>query len=310
MINELCENGLLIRKQATTTKTNLYVMTKFSLAHYRKCTTEQCTSLKLTNQKIWLNIYRMEYILREVFPQIEGKTIRNVEGLLAFMKLHFIDIFRTANQESVLQMYPLFYRRFPVKDKRQDGKLPVGDFADDYLAMVEEYRIYLERFVKDTEKAKKFQGYEKYKQRKELSKVMFTNDDMRRKTDFNLYCMIGQGFFFRCRMEGEKVCIGLFDIYKKLSVEKIYKNSIFILCMLQRYLGFVPEMELTVFVKDSEIKDKLKREESTRGYDYIERTVSDYNKKTDLFMRLGVLPWIDKVNVCYEVYLLEEKYHL
>ncbi len=52
MVADLLSYGLLIKKQAFTTKTCIYVMTKFPLAIYHECSTRDSCSIKLNNRKI------------------------------------------------------------------------------------------------------------------------------------------------------------------------------------------------------------------------------------------------------------------
>lgn len=69
----------MLRKQATDTKTCLYIMTKFPLAMYHDYSTRDSCSIKLHNRKIWHNIYRTEFIIRQAVPLI-GATFHGIDS--------------------------------------------------------------------------------------------------------------------------------------------------------------------------------------------------------------------------------------
>ena len=63
MIADLLSHGLLVKKQATDTKTCLYIMTKFPLAMYHECSTRDSTTLPITVFSTFpsaFNVARME----------------------------------------------------------------------------------------------------------------------------------------------------------------------------------------------------------------------------------------------------------
>ena len=106
MFADLLSNGLLIKKQATDTKTCLYIMTKFPLAMYHECSTRDSCSVKLNNRKIWHNIYRTEFLIRQAVPLMEQLGMElTLQNLLNFLTDYCISVFTTENQMSVYQLY-------------------------------------------------------------------------------------------------------------------------------------------------------------------------------------------------------------
>lgn len=308
MIQDLCEAGLLIQKQATTTKVSIYVMTSFALAKYSKCSSQNVTSIKLNNQKIWKNLFRMEYLIQEVLPNIAGK-ITSCKGLIRWLDVNFIDIYRVQNQEEIFKLYYKFYQRFPVYNKDKNS-LPAGEFTNDYLACTAEYHDFILNFQNNAAEAKKYEGYEQYKYKKQVNQSLYSSIDERNKNCFNFSQMAGQGFFIESLLDDGVVKIGLFDTYKNLQLQKIYKNGIYLLFMFQRYLNIIPEIHMIVYVRNEHTKNRLERETTHLSYNYTERESSGYDKRTDFFYRAGVLAWTDKIKVEYKVYELEKKYHL
>lgn len=308
MIQDLCEKGLLIQKQVTTTKAVLYVMTGFALAQYSKHSSQNTTSIKLNNQKIWTNLFRMEYLIQEILPNVAGK-ITSCKGLVRWLDYNFVDIYRVQNQEDIFKLYYKFYQKFPVLNKNNET-LPVGEFTNDYLACTAEYYDFILRFQNKIAKAKKYEGYEQYKHKKTMNQSLYSSMEERNKNCFNFSQMAGQGFFIESLLNEGVIKIGMFDTYKNLQLQKIYKNGIYMLFMLQRYLNIVPEIHLTIYVRNGYTKDRLERETKHLSYNYAERESSGYDKRTDFFYRAGVLAWKDKIKVEYKVYELEKKYHL
>ena len=118
MVADLLSYGLLIKKQATDTKTCIYIMTKFPLAMYHECSTRDSCSIKLNNRKIWNNVYRAEFIIRQAVLFMEQLGIElTLQNLLNFLTDYCISIFTTENQMAVYQLYGSLYESFPIKDK-------------------------------------------------------------------------------------------------------------------------------------------------------------------------------------------------
>lgn len=83
---DLLAHGLVIKKQATNTRTCIYVLTKFPLAVYCECSTRDSCSVKHNNRKIRNNIYRTEFIIRQVVVFMEQLNIElTLENMLNFL---------------------------------------------------------------------------------------------------------------------------------------------------------------------------------------------------------------------------------
>ena len=116
MIADLLSCGLLVKKQATDTKTCIYILTKFPLAMYHECSTRDSCSIKLNNRKIWNNIYRTEFLIRQAVPLMERFCVElTLENLLNFLDDHCISVFAAENQMSVYHFMAIFTIIFPLK---------------------------------------------------------------------------------------------------------------------------------------------------------------------------------------------------
>ena len=81
--------------------------------------------------------------------------------------------------------------------------------------------------------------------------------------------------------------------------------------MLERYLGFFPQITLQVYLSDADRILSLRDKEKEQGYDYARQEKSGLTKRDSFFqnMRIPRQNWND-IRVDYIYYPLKEKYHL
>lgn len=244
MIADLLSYGLLVKKQATDTKTCIYILTKFPLALYYKCSTRDSCSVKLNNRKIWNNIYRTEFIIRQAVLFMEQLNIElTLENLLNFLSDYCISVFTTENQMSVYQLYGSLYEKFPIKDKEllSSGYPRVSDFMNDYYKITADLyhhqRNFLGYKIEDD-----FSGYLEVKDMLEREKDLISSPKEYKRNYYSLFNMVAAGFFFIGKPVDENITIGTFDKCNNMYLKKIYDNIICIYLMLERYLGFIPKL--------------------------------------------------------------------
>ena len=313
MIADLLSNGLLIKKQATDTKTCLYIMTKFPLAMYHECSTRDSCSVKLNNRKIWHNIYRTEFLIRQAVPLMEQLGMElTLQNLLNFLTDYCISVFTTENQMSVYQLYGKLYEKFPIKDKEliASGFPRVSDFMDDYYKITADLyhhqRNFLGYKIDDD-----YSDYIDIKEKLEREKDLITSPKEYRRYYYSLFNMTAAGFFFIGKPTGKNITIGTFDKCNNMYLKKIYENIICIYLMLERYLGFFPQITLQVYMSDADRILSLRDKENEQGYDYSRQEKSGLTKRDSFFqnMRIPRQNWND-IHVDYIYYPLKEKYHL
>ncbi len=313
MIADLLSNGLLIKKQATDTKTCLYIMTKFPLAMYHECSTRDSCSVKLNNRKIWHNIYRTEFLIRQAVPLMEQLGMElTLQNLLNFLTDYCISVFTTENQMSVYQLYGKLYEKFPIKDKEliASGFPRVSDFMNDYYKITADLyhhqRNFLGYKIDDD-----YSDYIDIKEKLEREKDLITSPKEYRRYYYSLFNMTAAGFFFIGKPTGKNITIGTFDKCNNMYLKKIYENIICIYLMLERYLGFFPQITLQVYMSDADRILSLRDKENEQGYDYSRQEKSGLTKRDSFFqnMRIPRQNWND-IHVDYIYYPLKEKYHL
>lgn len=313
MIADLLSNGLLIKKQATDTKTCLYIMTKFPLAMYHECSTRDSCSIKLNNRKIWHNIYRTEFLIRQAVPLMEQLGMElTLENLLNFLTDYCISVFTTENQMSVYQLYGNLYEKFPIKDKEliASGLPRASDFMNDYYKITADLyhhqRNFLGYKIDDD-----YSDYIDIKEKLEREKDLISSPKEYRRNYYSLFNMTAAGFFFIGKPAGKDITIGIFDKCNNMYLKKIYENIICIYLMLERYLGFFPQITLQVYMSDADRILSLRDKENEQGYDYSRQEGSGLTKRDSFFqnMRIPRQSW-DDIRVDYIYYPLKEKYNL
>ena len=313
MIADLLSNGLLIKKQATDTKTCLYIMTKFPLAMYHECSTRDSCSVKLNNRKIWHNIYRTEFLIRQAVPLMEQLGMElTLQNLLNFLTDYCISVFTTENQMSVYQLYGKLYKKFPIKDKEliASGFPRVSDFMNDYYKITADLYHHQRNFL-GYQIDDDYSDYLDIKERLERERDLISSPKEYKRNYYSLFNMTAAGFFFIGKPTGKNITIDIFDKCNNMYLKKIYENIICIYLMLERYLGFFPQITLQVYMSDADRILSLRDKENEQGYDYSRQEKSGLTKRDNFFqnMRIPRQNW-DDIHVDYIYYPLKEKYNL
>ena len=313
MIADLLSCGLLVKKQATDTRTCIYILTKFPLALYHECSTRDSCSVKLNNRKIWNNIYRTEFIIRQVVPMMEQLNIElTLQNLLNFLIDYCISVFTTENQMSVYQLYENLYEKFPIKDKEslESGIICRSDFMNDYYKIAADLYNHQCNFlgysIEDD-----FSSYLEVKNMLEREKDLISSPKEYKKNYYSLFNMVAAGFFFIGKPFDENIIIGTFDKCNNMYLKKIYENIICIYLMLERYLGFYPQITLQVYMSDADRITSLCKKENEHAFDYERQEKSGLTKRNSFFKNMNIphQNW-DDIQVDYIYYPLREKYSI
>lgn len=313
MITDLLSYGLLVKKQATDTKTCIYIMTKFPLALYHECSTRDSCSVKLNNRKIWNNIYRTEFIIRQAVPMMVQLDMElALQNLLDFLTDYCISVFTAENQMSVYQLYGNLYEKFPIKDKEliASGFPRESDFMNDYYKITADLYHHQRNFL-GYEIDDDYSAYIGIREKLEREKDLIASPKECKRNYYSLFNMAAAGFFFIGTPVDENITIGTFDKCNNMYLKKIYDNIICIYLMLERYLGFYPKITLQVYMSDADKISSLRNKEMEQGFDYTRQEISGLTKRDSFFknMRIPKQNW-DDIHVDYIYYPLREKYNL
>lgn len=124
--------------------------------------------------------------------------------------------------------------------------------------------------------------------------------------------MVAAGFFFIGKPAADgHITIGIFDKCNNMYLKKIYENIICIYLMLERYLGFCPQISLQVYMSDYDRIITLRCNETEQGYDYNRQEKTGCNKRDSFFRNMHIpQQYWDCIQVDYIFYPLKEKYSL
>lgn len=316
MIGDLLSNGLLIKKQATDTKTCVYVMTKFAISRIKECLSRDAQYVHLNNRKLWNNFYRTEFIIRKVIPDMKNQQLDiTLQSLLDYINENCITIFSTENQASIFQLYRMFAKNFPINNIEAilSGSPEPSYFMTDFYKAKAELYDYNTKFLEipSDEHSDYSHCMEKKKEVLDL-KTMINSPKDEKKYLYNLYNMVAAGFFFIGipNLNGEMV-IGTFDRCNNMTLKRIYENAIYIFYMLERYFGFCPHITLNVYISDMSSLESLEKKEKENAYNYDIQEKSEFNKRDNYFKNLDVPEeYWEYINVKYIYYPLREKYNI
>lgn len=210
------------------------------------------------------------------------------------------------------QLYGNLYENFPIKDKELlcAGRPCVSDFMNDYYKITADLyhhqRNFLGYRIDDD-----FSAYLEIKDRLAREKDLVSSPKELKKNYYSLFNMTAAGFFFIGKPHDGHITIGTFDKCNNMYLKKIYENVICIFLMLERYLGFYPEITLQVYMSDIDRIISLRANEKEKGFDYEKQERSDCSKRDRFFqnMRIPKQYW-EYIQVDYIYYPLREKYNL
>ena len=297
----MCGKGLLLEKEATTTGTKIYVLSKYVKSKYESKPSQNVSSVKITERKLWKNFYMNEYIIQRIVRYLlKNEKEISIQGILDLLEENFITFQTTQNRQDVFALYEKFYDEFMCGSSEP--------FMQDFNALAADLYLFGKNFLK-TEMDIDYSEQIRQRKIRQLDKDAYKNEEDKNKYFYNLYQFVMQGFFFNGFKE-DVIQIGLFEI-GILTFEKIYKQICYILLMLERYLGYMPKLSLTVYYSDIDAVAEIEREAKRKSYNFKTQEFSDNNKKYKTFKALGIREqYWENIEIRYIFYDLKNRYNL
>ncbi len=297
----MCSKGLLLEKEATTTGTKIYVLSKYVKSKYESKPSQDVSSVRITERKLWKNFYMNEYIIQRIVKYLlKNEREISIQKIFDLLEANFITFTTTQNRQDVFALYEKFYEKFDC------GKSE--SFMQDFHALAADLYLFDKNFLKaelDVDYGEQF----RQKKIRQLDKDSYKSEEDRNKYFYNLYQFVMQGFFFNGVQE-DVIQIGLFEI-GKLTFEKVYKQICYILLMLERYLGFMPKLSLAVYYSDIDAVSEIEQEAKRKSYNFKTQEFSDNNKKYETFRSLGIREqYWENIEIRYIFYDLKNRYNL
>ena len=115
----MCSKGLLLEKEATTTGTKIYVLSKYVKSKYESKPSQDVSSVRITERKLWKNFYMNEYIIQRIVKYLlKNEREISIQKILDLLEVNFITIQTTQNRQDVFALYESSMRGLNVKPAR------------------------------------------------------------------------------------------------------------------------------------------------------------------------------------------------
>lgn len=302
-VKMLCSYGLLKESQVNYSNTKLCVMGKFATSlYYENKSSRDIPAVKLNNKKIIESIYRTEFLIQKVIPLLEKNQIElTIEDILYVCKENAISIYTKSNQEDVYELYNKLHTMNAFSN---------SFYEEDYNISICEYLLYSKNFLHTEIPYEDFDKVLQLKQMRDKERMQLVSNVEKNKYYYNLFNMVGNGFFFRFPPNGTNIKVGIFDI-GNLTVEKLYKQTGFLYSMLQRYLAPDVTLDVQVYLSTKEKKDYLLKKETSKSFDMKRQEWRETNKRETYLRQTGIREqYLENIEVTYINFDLKEKYNI
>ena len=298
-IDMLRANGLLNVKQATSTNTVIYKLTKCILGFYYNKPSKDVKMIKITNHKLWNNIFMNEYIIVRIIPAyLSCDTPITIDSIFETLEKSNITFTYTQERNSIVKLYEYLDEKFGLSSSES--------FLNDYKTQ----KFYAYNFNKKFNKQENNEDYKEYEhiaKVNEYDKDNYPTPDKKNMNTYNLYNMVMNGFFIEA-ISGDNIYVGCFET-TKWTFEKVYKQPVFIYEMLKRYFSHPIRMVANFYIRDVYSFYKIKKQSETYKFDAKNQEFCDESR---LNMTYQVLGFNEKANIAINpvIYLIDQKYNL
>lgn len=285
MVKEMETYSLIKSKQLLQTNNNILYLTKTAVAIIEQKKSREVATLTLTEQKIKLSIYKIQYILNYINPHLVEKP--TPKYILADLRLKNSTLLIVKNKQ--IDIYKMLNDKF--------GDNLTSSFTEDYktsIAVEEENKNKL-RAVKqctaaeliDTKEQRK-KKIDMYKRESDMLKDYFNfNNFLSRNFVIESLDIVGQNL---------NITIGFLDILNETDTYKIYRNIGYIYNMIDRYFKLADDFEYKGF----------------RAGDYNQGNVFNINMSVNIYTedkRRAELLKNDSLSIIRDFYSKEKKEH-
>lgn len=305
IIAELVTNGFLLQLQIQNpSRTQMLYLSKYPRSHYyNKETTGDVPALNFTNAKVYNQIFKVEYIIQHLIPDMKQRNLLiSEDNLLSYLYWSSSNILLPGNQCNTFD----FYERFKDVCAKQGIALDY-DFTRDYEIASYEKNAYICIQLKQDLPLKQC----KAKIQRDTERKSYTSDVEKSKYFYNLNNFHKQGFVIE-DVTPDTIKVAFFDTNNNINVKKLYQNLSFIYLMFNRYCKFKDLfLEATIYVWDKDRAIHLEKEESIEAYDFYNQEMSGYSKKLNAMKNVGLLPqYWENINTTYISLDIYDKYNL
>ena len=306
-IADLIQKGFLINLKVNgSSRTAMLYLSKWPRAQFEGKKSGDISSLCFSETKLKLQIFKVDYILDFVIPDLEKRglpvTLDYINGYLIWQGNN---LFLPSSQVNNAVFYQIF----------EDCCIQTGYSLTDYFYRDKEIAIYeKEAFLVSKSGQETDIGICTAKVQRDTEAASYHSDIEKNKQLYNLNNFAGQGFYFTGfdEQNPNTMNILLFDFNNNIQTKKIWQNLGFILMMMQRYTNNNDiVIHADIIVWDDLRKNHLQEEELKRAYDFYRQEWVDENKAYNILKNIGILPsnW-ENLTTCYIVDNLYERYNI
>ena len=306
-IADLIQKGFLINLKVNgSSRTAMLYLSKWPRAQFEGKKSGDISSLCFSETKLKLQIFKVDYILDFVIPDLEKRglpvTLDYINGYLIWQGNN---LFLPSSQVNNAVFYQIF----------EDCCIQTGYSLTDYFYRDKEIAIYeKEAFLVSKSGQETDIGICTAKVQRDTEADSYHSDIEKNKQLYNLNNFAGQGFYFTGfdEQNPNTMNILLFDFNNNIQTKKIWQNLGFILMMMQRYTNNNDiAIHADIIVWDDLRKTHLQKEELKRAYDFYRQEWVNENKAHNILKNIGILPsnW-ENITTSYIVDNLYERYNI
>lgn len=282
-IAELILTGFLLQKTINKdTRTQMLYLSKYPKSHFLNINSGDVPAVNWSNQKIFEQIFRIDYIIEKVIPDMKKQNFNiDIDNIIIYLNYNASNLLLSNNQADMVTFYNNLWNAFAENDH---------NLTDDFFRDLE-----IAQYEKDAFEArqlKKGSGpapcMTKIRRDKEMES--YNSDIEKSKQFYNLKSLAFHGFYIES-IKHNIINLCFFDSMDSIQTKKLYQQLCYILLMFQRYLNnYNLHLCVKVYTWDAERAEQLRNEENKRAFDFYRQEWVEENKKHKIMQDIGILP--------------------
>ena len=303
-ITELILTSFLLPKTINKdSRTQMLYLSKYPKSHFLNVNRGDVPSINWSNQKIFEQIFKIDYIIEKVIPDMNNKEFNlDIDNIQNYLQWNGSNLLISNNQINMVTLYNILWNALVEKQHT----LTDDFFRDVEIAQYDKDCFEANQLKKDKEVAPCMAKIQRDKERDS-----YTSDIERNKQFYSLKNFASHGFYIE-NVGHNTINICYFDSMNAIQTKKLYTQLCYILLMFQRYTNsYNLNLHATVYVWDKEKAEHLKDEECKSAYDFYRQEWVEENKKNKTLKDIGLLPsqW-DNITVTYKSMDTFSKYNV
>ena len=278
-------------------------LSKYPKSHFLNVNSGDVAAINWSEQKIFLQIFIVDYIIEKVIPDMEKQNFEiSIDNIISYLNWSGSNLLLSNNQTDMVTFHDYLWNAFAEHDHNL-----TDDFFRDYeIARYEKESFASRQLKKGNEPAPCMAKIQR-------DKIMdsYNSDIEKNKQFYSLKNFASHGFYIES-IGHNIINICYFDSIDSIYTKKLYQQLSYILIMFQRYTNnYNLHLCCTVYTWDKERADELRDFENKQAYDFYRQEWVEENKKHKIMKDVGLLPshW-NSITVNYIGEELYSKYNV